>query len=119
MLSGDSSDEICASSPATVYGPDNERGFSGMEVSFVDQSPELASVERSPSFSQLERPPSNQMKSLFGFTQAKNDGSSPADIKRSRNWRLWLLITILTAGIIIALAIALPLSLRRQGRESR
>ena len=129
MLSGNISDD--ASSPRTVYGSENEHGFPGMEVFHADQTPELVPVERLPNLSQPERSPSNEMKPWLNFHRKKNDSKNEpmnepkndpnlsADTKRSRKWRLWLLIAILAVGIIIALAIALPLSLRHRGRESR
>ena len=132
MLSHDSSDETCASSPRTVYGSENEHGFPGMEVFFADQTPELVPAERLADLNQPERSPSNEPKHWLNFSSrtkndAKNDSKHepkhdhdlPADTKQSRNWRLWLLIAILVVGILIALAIALPLSLRPRGRESR
>lgn len=118
MLSCNNSEE--ASSPRTVYGSDNGHGFPGMEVYLADQTPELVPAERLANLNQPERSPSTEQKPWLSFGKAKNENPQPpADTKRSRNWRLWLLITILAVGIIVALAIALPLSLRPQRRESR
>lgn len=126
MLSSNISD--AASSPRTVYGSENENGFPGMEVLLVDQTPELVPTERLPNLGQPERSPSNEMKPGLNFNRTKNffknasqneKDLSENDTKRSRNWRLWLLIIILAVAIIIVLAIALPLSLRHRGRESR
>ena len=119
MLPGHSSDKTSASSPRTVYGSDNEQGFPGMEVFFADQTPELVPVERLPNSNQPEPSPSNEKKPWLSFNKAKDDHFVPAETKRSRNSRRWLPIAILAVGIIIALAIALPLSLRPRGRESR
>lgn len=127
MLSYNRSDETPASSPRTVYGSENEHGFPGMEVFLADQTPELVPAERLPDLNQPERSPSNETKPWLNFNRTKNeaknnpknDQAPPADTKRSRNWKLWLLIAILVVGVIIALAVALPLSLRPRGRESR